>query len=263
MGRKSTRAMPRERIDYTQLLAELQAGNATVDTPAAAPMSRENQAPSRFRQRLMSDEHVLYFYPGSGGEVHDKTCLRAREIPDQDLRWSKTYPNHLPQCGLCWMNAYLRLGAQDLFRRSDYEIVFEKMGMTPQLVRRMYVHEGMRTEIIGSDRLKIRCREDTWLMETMPGTRYLRLFHNNYRANSDGSRTFTPGYHEQTVCVSAKYAVKVIAGYTYAGHKAALAQRQEIPAAEPKTDKVCETVGRRTLTIWERIKCWLKALLGM
>lgn len=32
MGKKSTRAVPRERIDYTQLLAELQAGSAAADS---------------------------------------------------------------------------------------------------------------------------------------------------------------------------------------------------------------------------------------
>lgn len=231
MGKKSTRAVPRERIDYTQLLAELQAGSAAADSLVTAPVSTEDhQALSRFRQRLMSDEHILYFYSGSGGEVHDKTCPRTREILDQNLRWSKTYPNHLPQCSLCWMKAYLRLGARDLFRNSDYESLFAEMGMTSKLLRRMYVHKGMQTEIIGSDRLKIRCREDTWLLEAVPGTRYLRLFHNNYQANADGSRTFTSGYHEQAVCACAKYAVKVIAGYTYDGHQAALAQRQEISA---------------------------------
>ncbi len=207
----------------------------------------------------MSDERILYFYSGSGGEVHDKTCPQARDISDQDLRWSNTYLNHLPQCSLCWMKAYLRLGTRDLFRSSNYETLFSEMGMPSQLLRRIYVHEGMQTETIGSGRLKIRCREDTWLLEAVPGTHHLRLFQNNYRANSDGSRTFTPGYHEQAVCACARYAVKVIVGYTYIGHKAALAQRQKLPVAEPETGKVCETTERHVLTIWERIKYWMKA----
>ena len=87
MGKKSTRAIPRERIDYAQLLTEFQTGSVAADRPISAPVSTENhQTLSPFRQRLMSDECILYFYSGSGEEVHDKTCPQARDISDQDLR---------------------------------------------------------------------------------------------------------------------------------------------------------------------------------
>ena len=149
MGKKSTRAVPRERIDYTQLLAELQAESAVADSIVTAPISTEDhQALTPFRQRLMSDEHILYFYSEPGGEVHDKTCPRVREILDQDLRWSKSYPNHLPQCSLCWLKAYVRLGARDLFRSSDYERLFAKMGMPPQCQRQFEIVRKRRRNCV-------------------------------------------------------------------------------------------------------------------
>lgn len=263
MGRKSTRGVFRERSDYTQLLSELQTHNAVSPSGETALTKKEKAKPpkiSSFRQRLMSDERVLYFYKKSENELHDKTCPEARKISDDDLRWSETYLHHLRQCPLCQTKAYLRLGARDISRLSDYEKLFQQMRISPQLQRRMYVHEGMRTEYLGSGRLKIWGSEDTWLLEEIPGTDRLRLLHNNYRTLADGMRQFVTGYHEQSVCATAKYAVFVIAGYTYAGHKAAMERRQEALASTVETVNTPQTPPR-PLNMWERFKRWLKALV--
>lgn len=260
MGKRPTRSVPRARTNYNWLLAELQAQEeAPRDEPASAPPQKGMPpAFSPARQRLMSDERVRYLYV-KGGNFHDKTCPAAREIRDEDLRWSETYLNHLPQCPLCQTKAYLRAGARDMARCSDYEKLFQKMGFSPKLLRRMYIHEKLRTEYLSPGRLKIWSREDTWLLEEIPGSEHLRLLHNNYRQLPDGTRQLVSGYHEQVVCASAQYAIAVIAGYTYDGHKAAMEKKHT--AAAPAAAAV-DTAPPPTPGLWERFRHWIRRLLG-
>ncbi len=221
-------------------------------------MSRKST--SSFRHRLMSDEQICYLYAKGGNEIHDKTCPEVRKISDSDLCSSGKYLSHMRQCPCCQTKACLRLGARDFSRFSAYKEIFEQMGISPRLQRRMYVHDGIRTEYLGPGRLKLRGIEDAWILEMISGAGHLRLLHNNYRPLKDGTRQFVPGYHEQMVCASAKHAISVIAGYTYAAHKTAAERRQD--TASP----VAEIVERpitppRPLNLWERFKRWLKRLI--
>lgn len=122
-----------------------------------------------------------YLYAKGDHVIHDKTCPEARKIRDEDLRYSEGYPNHLHPCPHCRTKAYLRLGARDLHNLRGYEALFEEMGISPQLQRRLYVHEGIRTEYLGPGRLKLWGKEDSWILETIPESTRLRLLHNNYR----------------------------------------------------------------------------------
>lgn len=262
MGRKPTRGIHRERVDYTDLLAELQSPKPECPSRKSSPAEKKAALPeiSPARQKLMSDEHICYLYAKGDTVVHDKTCPEVRKVRDEDLRYSEKYPTHLHPCPHCQTKAYLRLGAKDLYNLRGYEALFEQMGISPQLQRRLYVHEGIQTEYLGPGRLKIWGKEDTWLLEAIPGSTHLRLLHNNYCPVEGGARRFVSGYHEQVVCASAKYAFSVIIGYTYAGHMAAAEQRQE-----PVSDLAAE--GMSTLQvppwpsrIWGRFKLWIKKL---
>jgi len=260
MSRKSTRGVYRERSDYTKLLAELQKQTTAGPWEKEAPVKgSEAKSPpvSSFRHRLMSDERICYLYAKGGNEIHDKTCPEARNINDSDLCSSGTYLSNMRQCPCCQTKAYLRLGARDFSRFSAYKEIFEQMGISPRLQRRMYVHDGIRTEYLGPGRLKLLGSEDTWILEVISGTGHLRLLHNNYRPLEDGTRQFVPGYHEQLICVSAQYAISVIAGYTYAAHKAAAERRQNMDSS---VAEIVETpiTPSRPLNLWERFKRWLK-----
>lgn len=252
MSRKPTRGIYRQRVDYTDLLSELQSQGA--EKPARKePPAEEKKPPeiSPARQRLMSDEHIRYLYAKGDHVIHDKTCPEVRKIRDEDLRHAERYPNHLHPCPHCQTKAYLRLGARDLQNLRGYEALFTQMGISPQLQRRLYVHEGIRTEYLGLGRLKIWGKEDVWLLETVPGTTRLRLLHNNYCPLEDGTRRFVPGYHEQAVYASAKYAFSVVIGYTYAAHMAAAERRKEASAPQGPP---CPP------RMWERFMRWLKRL---
>ncbi len=264
MSRKPTRGVHRERVDYTKLLAELQ--NRGTEGPSGKVTPTEEKGSklpeiSPARQRLMSDEHVWYMYANGSNVIHDKTCPEVRKIRDDELRYTQRYPSHLHPCPLCQTKAYLRLGARDLHNLRGYEALFEQMRISPQLQRRLYVHEGIRTEYLGSGRLKIWGKEDTWLLEEISGSEHLRLLHNNYCPLADGTRRFVPGFHEQVVCASAKYAFSVITGYTYAGHIAALKRRQEEISAAAAEEKGAPQASSSLRRIWDRFKLWLKKVL--
>lgn len=262
MSRKPTRGIEREWTDYTNLLTELQSKKTKRPKSKKGAKEKAPALPqiSPARQRLMSDEHVWYLYEKGGGVIHDKTCLEARWIPDETLRCTEKYLQGLRPCAFCQTKAYLRLGAKDLYNLRGYETVFAQMRISPQLQRRAYVHEGIRTEYLGPGRLKLWGKEDTWLLETIPGSTHLRLLHNNYCPQKDGTRRFVPGFHEQAICTSAKYAFSVIIGYTYAGHIAAMERQQAAASAPVEEDKLIPQVPPRPQSIWKRFLLWLKRL---
>lgn len=254
MGKRPTRAVSRERTDYTALLTEL-SGNTVTKSADITTTNQEDSKVSLFRQRLLSNERIKYFYR-DGGKLHDKTCPLAREISDENLLWAENYPAHLTPCPICEVKAYLRLGARDYSRLADYERIFREMHLTPKDLRRIYVHEKMNTEIVTHNCLKIWCREDVWLLNTDARAYVFRLRHNNYHPNSNGSRDFYPGFHEQMLCKSATYAFKIIAEYTYDKHKAAVASKQSQAVLAESVEQ--QTTSNPLISLWKRLKNWLK-----
>lgn len=255
MSRKPTRGIYRQRVDYTGLLSELQSQGVEVPVRKEPPAEEKKALSpeiSLARRRLMSDERIRYLYAKGDHVIHDKTCHEVRKIRDEDLRHAEGYPNHLHPCPHCQTKAYLRLGARDFHNLRGYEALFTQMGISPQLQRRLYVHEGIQTEYLGPGRLKIWGKEDTWILEAIPESTRLRLLHNNYCPLEDGTRRLVSGYHEQAVYASAKYAFSVVIKYTYSAHIAAAERRQEAAGA-PK-EPPCPP------RVWERFKLWLKGL---
>lgn len=253
----------RSRTNYTALLRELQ-GHKTDGPETAAVRSPPPKTPPPaplpdpgFRHRLLSNEAVRYFYSQTDGVLHDKTCRLARQIPDEKLCWSGSYRPDLVQCPDCRLKAYLRLGARDACRAAAYEPLFEAMGFSEELLRRMYVEQGIRTEIVGPGWLKLWGREDTWLLEPAPDGKALRLMHNNYRAQPDGSRRFAPGFHEQAASVTAQVAVSMITRYSYEKHKANMAVWKAHRAGDTPHKAVRQRPG-----IWRRLWDRLRALFG-
>lgn len=225
MGRK-TKGVIRERKDYTGLLLELQ-GQSPSPPPRPAAAASEHKTPySPYRQRMMSDEAVKYLYSKQGGQFHDKSCLKAQHIPDEELGYSEKYLSNISQCPLCAVKAYVRLGAKDFYNYPLYEKLFQRMRFTPVLLRRMYVNEKMRTSA-SSNGLTIWGKEDSWRLEFWDGSDTMRLMHNNYYPLPDGTRIFTGGYHIQAEQATANYAFTAISGYTYAGHKVAMLKREQ------------------------------------
>jgi len=270
MGRR-TNGIIRERKDYAWLLSELQGKENPAPppkTPAAELEPKKSFSP--FRQRIMSDETVKYLYSKEGGMFHDKSCSEARNIPDSELCYSRKYLSNIPQCPLCAVKAYVRLGAKDFYNFPIYERLFLRMKFNPSSLRRMYVQEKMRTSA-SSNGLTIWGKEDSWRLEFWDGSNTTRLMHNNYHPLPDGTRVFMPGYHIQAERATPAYALTVIAEYTYEGHKAAMRRReqeqlrkcsaQETPALQKESlvkKSRAPGVWEKVRLVLEEIKIWLR-----
>lgn len=224
-----------------------------------------------FRQRVMSDETVKYLYSKSGGCLHDKSCPVARDIPDGELYCSKDYLPNIPQCPICAAKAYVRLGAKDFYNYSLYEKLFQRMQFTPALLRRMYVDEKMQTKA-SVNGLTIWGKEDTWRLEFRDGSDTMRLMHNNYHPLSDGTRIFTRGYHRQVRKATAYYALTVISGYTYAGHKEAMIRREKAaqepvyqgpisPKKSPARKITVAGIWEKAVWVWEKVADWVRKVI--
>ncbi len=273
MGRR-TRAVIREKTDYTRFLLDLQ-GQGLPSSPKPTPVvpSKPKISFSPYRQRIMSDETVKYLYSKSSGVFHDKSCPEALKIPDEELCCSKEYLTEIPQCPLCAIKAYVRLGAKDLYNFHRYERLFDRMRFDPALIRQMYIQKGLKT-FAGSNGLTIWGKEDSWRLEFREDSDKTRLMHNNYHPLPDGTRVFTKGYHVQVDPVTPQYALSVIAEYTYEAHKAAMLRREQevqerlrrLSAAQmPAPSEMLPTEQRKTHKTWakvtlfiEKFKTWLR-----
>lgn len=256
MGKK-TRAVIREKRDYSQLLQELQRADRTPSkNPETPPKPKAKFSP--YRQRIMSDETVKYLYSQKDRVLHDKSCPKVRDIPDDELCYTKDYLFDFLQCPLCAIKSYVRFGARDFYHFSLYERLFQRMGFTSALARKMYIEDRMETSA-SNNGLTIWGKEDSWRLEFCEGNDKPRLMHNNYRPLPDGTRVFMPGYHVQAEWATPLYALKVIAGYTYEGHKAAMLQREQKRLTEMSVQetsilqKKLPTKRHGLHKIWEKI----------
>lgn len=235
MGKKATRSVYRNRIDYSGLLSELQQDAAANGKAKAAEKEAEKaagdkaasgqtkQEPSLFRQRILSNEQVKFLYSGSDTLIHDKSCKEARQISDDDLLYTQKYLPERKQCPECAVKAYVRIGAKDFKNYDTYLKLFEKMRMQEHLIRHMYVDCGMST-MASANVLTVWDREDTWKIVSLDAKGSVQLLHNNYHLSGDGERHFSTGYHVQndsTQNTSVGYAVKAIKTYSFDEHQAA------------------------------------------
>lgn len=171
---------------------------------------------SPFRQRVLSNEKILFLTSRNSNIIHDKCCPVAREIPDEDLDILEAYDPNKKQCCVCALKAYLRWGAKDPYHKKQYEEYFKRVKLDISNLRYIYVSQQMKTNICG-DTLTLRCREDTWKIVILEhSTGKVQLLHNNYQFLPDGTREFLPEFHVQsksTLCTDIRHAINVIAQY--------------------------------------------------
>ena len=265
---KRTRGTRKDREDYSVLLesmqkekADLEQGVLSQTKPKPEPMP---YTPSPERQRMLSNQNIQYALVtrGSGFYIHDKSCPSLKSVPDFAITWLEDYDPQAFRCTLCEFKAYLRLGAKDPGRSRDYEKLYHDFRFHTGILHNIYVENNMRTELIGSDTLKIWGKEDTWLIKRVPSTeRDLELYHNNYKSRRDGTRKFIPGYHLQYVGNSRKRILDIVASYTYDGHKSAMKRKQVFSSPQevpPEISRSSDPVHIPSLL--SRLFAWLKSL---
>lgn len=217
---------------------------------------------SYFRKRIMEDDKVKYIYSTKSEVIHDKSCAKAANIPDENLIYLEDYHSEMSQCSHCTVKAYIRMGAADFENYGMYEKLFVRMHADAQNLRHMYVDCGMKTKVFGNY-LLIRDREDVWKIDSLDSRGNVQLLHNNYHIQKNGDRKFVHGFHVQNdYCshTSLQNAVRTIETYSYDKHKASVMAKQvEIKekALVPPVDVFVEKRGFSERL--RKIKEWFEA----
>lgn len=270
-----------EHVDFNDLLNELKENKMEVEevedtaiVHTIFPQKSEMVIPeTEFRHKIMSDQKIRYLYSKNEQVIHEKHCIHAKEISDQDLQWSWEYISELQRCSDCEVAAYINYGAKDPEEIEKYEDFFRKTKMSLDQIRKMYIVYGMKTRIY-SDTMTIWCKQDVWRMKALPKKGRVQLYHNNYIIRKKGVREFTKGFHIQNLqCedTNITYALNLICNYEYIPEEWAFHQNNKQAIERMKEQKLQENDNVFSLevllskeaereNIWYRIKYFVKKL---
>lgn len=239
-----------EHTDFSDLLNELQGieiGNVSEEESEVPESETESlnvnicvPVESEERHRIMSNPKVKYMYSKELRIVHDKHCIQAREILDEDLEWSEYYQEEWQQCPECAIRTYVSVGAKDPESMKLYEQFFEKTCMTDVQVRSIYIENDMKTRIT-MDTMTVWHKEDAWRIKALPKKGHVQLYHNNYAIRKKGIREFTLGFHIQNLaCMDTNmgYALSIIENYEYKPEEAMLHKGASKFAIRKKSKKI-------------------------
>lgn len=243
MPSKKRKSIYRKRVEYSDLLAELNAQSARRNNiPNSHTIQAATYQPSPFRQRILSDERIKYLYDIEDNIIHDKSCKLARSIPDERLLYGDRYDNTKQKCPECAVTAFLREGAKDFDSVKKYTELFEQMHLHDGIAREIYIEKKMKTRA-GTDGITIWYREDSWKIKPVDRQGNVQLWHNNYRQLAEGKREFLAGYHLQftnTESTSLRIALNTIETYSYESHIQNQYQGMD-PVVEENTNVLSET----------------------
>lgn len=197
---------------------------------SAAARQRE----SEFRHRIMSDEKIGYVYRRDGKVIHEKTCGRAKEIPDGELAFSRELLPEMEVCPECGMKAYVR-ACGDATDYETYAQLFARLDLKTEQLRKLAM-DGNASISATKNILTIQTGQDTWKLKSLddPG-HHLELL---YRKNG--------AFYTVNSCVSVADALRTIEMYRWGSLRKALhAVRSKLPIG---------TIAQRILNTWVRRK---------
>ena len=176
---------------------------------------------------LMSDIYNLYAYSHTELLYHDRDCKLVSEIPDDEFQMSAEC-KPLSLCPICEKRAIIRGGIIDDYKHIDDYMVFFK-GATVSILHFLVLQNGGKFRFIDEKKncIKIKVREDEWLLEKIDNTYH--LYHNNYIKLENNERHFTDGFHKQQCRLSsdAFYTLSTICTYSYDKHIEEIAEQEK------------------------------------
>lgn len=202
MGKKK---ITQDKEDYKEKLAKLLEELDGQAIPGN-PMTEEE------RHRKMSNPQIRYAI--CNNTIHDKQCPIIKGVSSEFIRMQHDYSARYKQCPTCACRAYIHYGAEDIDNYKKYLELFATYNMTPSNLRRFYMNRNCKTKL-DSNILTVRKRDDTWKIIPLETKGMVRLLHNNYKTNPDGTREFIDGYHIQKDNINIKSAIDILAMYKY------------------------------------------------
>lgn len=177
--------------------------------------------------KIRGDEDIRYVRITD--TIHDKSCRQLNVVNDKNLIELERYDRLLSQCSDCAMRSYIRVGCLDFDRITFYEKVYKQGKVSVDILKEMYVDNGMTTHF-ENNTLHIHYKEDDWKIEFDTYSAFKRafLFHNNYYVDENGKRFIREGYHKQIKeWTSTADIMMLIKNYSYEEHKKMEKEREE------------------------------------
>ncbi len=169
------------------------ASHSKKQPPASPVVTLE----ARRRASLLGNKKMKYVIDRSTNQKHDRDCPRVALIPDSDFDMVEDFPGWDLFCWRCTRRAAIREGMEvDIMKHLDAVIMLlGKMKASTNLINEMFCKCGGKIFRIEPNRLFIKIREDSWIIEYSPEGCW--LFHNNYYLVDEYTRLISDGYHLQ------------------------------------------------------------------
>lgn len=203
-----------ERID--RLLAAEPPKLSIIEGAAPKKLPHKMSEQEMKLHKLRSDEKVKFIYGKNSKTIHDKACPNLKGMAGNSLCTSEVFLMHLKPCEQCFLKACIRAGG-NVAEVKEYQKYFDAVDMKDNLLRRIYLIDGMKSEIAGHV-LTLKFDQDTWKLKLAgrgkSGTPYVDLFQNNYRVNGV-KREFVDGFHLACRKMSMREAIGYIESYVW------------------------------------------------
>ena len=169
------------------------ASHSKKQPPASPVVTLE----ARRRASLLGNKKMKYVIDRSTNQKHYRDCPRVALIPESDFYMVEDFPGWGFFCWRCTRRAAIREGMEvDIMKHLDAVIMLlGKMKASTNLINEMFCKCGGKIFRIEPNRLFIKIREDSWIIEYSPEGCW--LFHNNYYLVDEYTRLISDGYHLQ------------------------------------------------------------------
>lgn len=226
------------------------------------PLSEEARCLQSKRASAMDNKKIRYVFSAEGPVVHDKACPLVKHISDKDFRASEELPEDKIFCQLCGSMIYIRKGCGDDFKNYGlYQQFFKRGHVGMKEIERLVDEYHAVIHMEHQDMMRIKCGEDWWKLVLEPDGK-VTLLHNNYIMISETERYISSGFHNQNLQAGSTVtgALRCIENYTWEGHLAAAAVRQEeemsVETAEVQQELFTEDIGKQT--VWTRLLHYIR-----
>lgn len=207
-------------LDTDKIMNQLHNGKVASEKPDTSSLLQIPSVAHRRRQSLMDNTNYKFAYSRKKLILHDKDCELVKHIPDEDFEMLTTFDSHMALCSACYRKMLVRAVVVNQSRKINlYVKAFDKLCCGNKRLRQLLFDCKAQLIDVDPNSLTIMVNKDKWLFQFHSDK--LELYHNNYVVNDDLTRTFTPGFHLQSIYREPRYyglALSDIVSYSWKAH---------------------------------------------
>lgn len=179
----------------------------------------EEQRLQSKRASAMDDCRIRFVFDKCDDLVHDKSCRLVQGIILHNFGATETVPENRRVCERCRRSLYIRKAIKtDTKHFAWYKHFFDRGWVSTDLLEKYLWNEAAELHMDSPDELRIKYREDTWIILMKSEEDYV-LLHNNYEMIGEKERYITSGFHEQSrFATRLSKVMKYIDGYDWNKH---------------------------------------------